>query len=77
MVCSPCEEWESPADAGIALERQGIVDHVDGNKEVVADTGECIQLPQPLPSPKLPSQSEIDFHNLTHVPVLRGRRGEE
>ena len=34
----------------------------------MAETGQCIQLPRPLPSPKLPSQSEVEFHNLTHVP---------
>ena len=67
MVCPPCEEWESPDAAGIALDK-GVVEHDDGNEEVAADTGEVVQVPLPLPSPKLPSQSEIDFHNLCHVP---------
>ena len=61
-------EWTEPAEAGIALEKNGIVDHIDGEDEMVAETGECVQVAKGLPFPKLPSQSEIEQHNLTHLP---------
>ena len=45
-------EWRSPEEAGMALELEGVVDVVDGEKETVAETGECIVIPKALPSPK-------------------------
>ena len=67
-VCSPCEGWERPEDAGIALDTIGIQDDVDGEEEVVAETGEVVQLPKALPTPKLPSRAVIAHHNLTYIP---------
>ena len=67
-VCSPCEGWENPGDAGIALDTIGVQDDVDGEEEVCAETGAVVQLPKALPTPKLPSKAVIAHHNLTHIP---------
>ena len=67
-VCSPCEGWENPGDAGIALDTIGVQDDVDGEEEVCAETGVVVQLPKALPTPKLPSKAVIAHHNLTHIP---------
>jgi len=76
------EGWDSPADAGVALEGEAMVDDVDGVEEVCAETGEAVQLPRALPSPTLPSKKEVEFHNLTHpmpelVPLLCGGTPKE
>ena len=62
------DEWRSPEEAGMALELEGVVDVVDGEEEIIAETGECIVIPKALPSPKLPSRAEVEHHNLTHIP---------
>lgn len=61
-------EWHSPDEAGIALESEGVVDVVEDEEEVVAETGECIVIPKGLPSPVLPSRAVVEAHNLTHIP---------
>ena len=50
------------------LDQGGIRDVVDGEEEVVAETGEVVQLPKALPSPQLPPKAKVEFHNLTHIP---------
>ena len=59
-------EWHSPDEAGIALESEGVVDVVEDEEEVVAETGECIVIPKGLPSPVLPSRNVGEAHNLAH-----------
>ena len=50
----PLGEWESPAEAGMAIDADGVIDFVDGEEEVIAETGQSIVIPKELPSPTLP-----------------------
>ena len=52
----------------MALDEEGIIDNVDGEEEVSIENGQVVQLPKALPTPKVPSKKEVDFHNLTHIP---------
>ena len=70
LLCPLCDEqdgWERPEESGMALDQNGIVDAMDGVDEV-DESGGVIQLPKGLPAPTLPSKSEIELHNLTHIP---------
>ena len=49
----PLGEWESPAEAGMAIDADGVIDFVDGEEEVIAETGQSIVIPKELPSPTL------------------------
>ena len=64
----PLGEWESPAEAGMAIDADGVIDFVDGEEEVIAETGQSIVIPKELPSPTLPSKAVVEHHNLTHIP---------
>ena len=64
----PLGEWQYPEAAGMALDAEGVLYVVDGEEEVIAETGECIVIPKLLPSPKLPSRAVAEHHNLTHIP---------
>ena len=52
----------------MALETEGVVDVVGDEEEIVAETGESVVVPKGLPSPGLPSNAEVEHHNLTHLP---------
>ena len=52
----------------MVLETEGIVDVVEDEEEIVAETGESVVVPKGLPSPSLPSKAEVEHHNLTHLP---------
>ena len=65
---APPDERQTPDQAGMDLEPNGIVDRVEDEEEVVAESGECIVLPKGLPTPVLPSKAEVEHHNLTHLP---------
>ena len=66
-LCDVQEGWERPEESGLALDQSGVVDATDGIDEV-DEAGKIVQLPRGLPAPTLPSKSEIELHNLTHIP---------
>ena len=67
-ICPPCEGWERLEHAGLALDTIGIQDDADGEEEVIAETGEVVQLSKALPTPKLHSKAAVSHHNPTHIP---------
>ena len=52
----------------MAIDADGVIDFVDGEEEVIAETGQSIVIPKELPSPTLPSKAVVEHHNLTHIP---------
>ena len=51
----------------MVLETEGIVDVVEDEEDIGAETGESVVVPKGLPSPSLPSQAEVEHYNLTHL----------
>ena len=62
------QSYACPEDAPFLVDQSSVVDVVEGNEEIDADSGEVAVCPRALPTPKMPSPSVVAHHNLTHFP---------
>ena len=60
------ESWAKPEDAPLLPDRHEVAMNQDDL--IDADDGEVCQQAEALPQPKVPTQAEIDAHNVTHLP---------
>ena len=67
-VATGDESYASPEESPFAVDPSTLVDVVEGNEEVDADTGDMFVCPKALPTPIMPSPAIVARHNLTHVP---------
>ena len=51
----------------MVLESEGMIDVVEDEEEIVAETGESVAS-KDLQSPSRPSKATVEHHNLTHFP---------
>ena len=66
----PEDGWEAPEQSPFGLDKDAVVDMVDGTEDVDidAETGDPTVRPRALPTPKLPSADIVAHHILTHIP---------
>ena len=68
MVVVNVESYARPEDAPFDLDKNCVVDMVDGVEDIDADNGDVTVCARSLPTPKLPAPSVVAHHKFTHFP---------